>query len=99
MQVMGQNPQAQVLMQAANAHIAEHVAYAYREQMQRQIGATLPSPDAELPENVEVELSRLAAEASGQLLGKHQAEAQAQKIAETQQDPIVQMQQAELQLS
>lgn len=98
MQVMGQNPQAQVLMQAANAHIAEHVAYAYREQMQRQIGATLPSPDAELPENVEVELSRLAAEASGQLLGKHQAEAQAQKIAETQQDPIVQMQQAELQL-
>lgn len=98
MQVMGQNPQAQVLLQAANAHIAEHVAYAYREQMQRQIGATLPSPDEELPENVEVELSRLAAEASGQLLGKHQAEAQAQKIAETQQDPIVQMQQAELQL-
>lgn len=98
MQTMGQNPQAQVLMQAANAHIAEHVAFAYRDQMQRQIGATLPSPDAELPESIELELSRLAAEASGQLLGKHQAEAQAQKIAETQQDPIIQMQQAELQL-
>lgn len=98
MQVMGQNPQAQVLLQAANAHIAEHVAYAYREQMQRQIGATLPAPEAKLPEQVEMELSRLAAEASGQLLGKHQAEAQAQKNAEAQQDPIVQMQQAELQL-
>jgi hypothetical protein len=98
MQVMGQNPQAQVIMQAANAHITEHVAFAYREQLQRQMGVSLPAPDAELPEEIEVELSRLAAEASGQLLGKHQAEAQAQKNAQMQQDPVIQMQQAELQL-
>ena len=98
MQVMGQNPQAQVLLQAANAHIAEHVAFAYREQIQRQIGATLPAPDAELPEEVEVQLSKLAAEASAQLLQKHVAEAQAAKNAEMQQDPVIQMQQAELQL-
>jgi hypothetical protein len=98
MQVMGQNPQAQVLMQAANAHIAEHVAYAYRAQMERQIGATLPHPEAELPEEMEVELSKLSAEAAGQLLGKHVAEAQAQKNAQMQQDPVIQMQQAELQL-
>lgn len=98
MQVMGQNPQAQVLLQAANAHIAEHVAFAYREQLQRQIGATLPAPDAELPEEVEVQLSKLAAEASAQLLQKHVAEAQAAKNAEMQQDPVIQMQQAELQL-
>ena len=98
MQTMGQNPQAQVLMQAANAHIAEHVAFAYREQLQRQLGVTLPAPDAELSEEVEVELSRLAAEAAGQLLGKHQAEAQAQQNAQAQQDPIIQMQQQELQI-
>ena len=98
MEVMGQNPMAQVLMQAANAHITEHVAFAYREQLQRQMGVTLPAPDAELPEDVEVQLSRLSAEASGQLLGKHQAEAQAQKNAEMQEDPVIQMQQAELQI-
>jgi len=98
MQVMGQNPQAQVMMQAAQAHIAEHVAFAYREQLQRQMGVSLPPPDADLPEEIEVELSRLAAEASAQLLGKHQAEAQAQKNAEMQQDPVIQMQQAELQI-
>lgn len=98
MQVMGQNPQAQTMMQAAQAHIAEHVAFAYREQLQRQMGVTLPEPGEELPEQIEVELSRLAAEASGQLLGKHQAEAEAQRIAQQQQDPVIQMQQAELQL-
>jgi len=98
MEVMGQNPQAQMLMQAANAHITEHVAFAYRDQLQRQMGVTLPAPDAELPEDVEVQLSRLSAEASGQLLGKHMAEAQAQKNAQMQEDPVIQMQQAELQI-
>ena len=98
MQVMGQNPQAQVLIQAANAHIAEHVAYAYRAQMEKQIGAALPHPDKDLPEDIEVEISRLSAQAAGQLLGKHQAEAQAQQAAQAQQDPVIQMQQAELQL-
>ena len=98
MEVMGQNPQAQVMMQAAQAHISEHVAYAYRDQIQRQMGVELPHPDAELPEEIEVQLSRLAAEASAQLLGKHQAEAQAQKNAEMQEDPIIQMQQMEMQI-
>ena len=98
MQVMGQNPQAQVLMQAAQAHITEHVAFAYRDKLQRQLGVSLPAPDAELPEDIEVELSRLSAQAAGQLLGKHQAEAQAQKNAEAQQDPIIQMQQQEMQI-
>lgn len=98
MQIMGQNPQAQTLMAAAQAHITEHVAFAYRDALQRQMGVSLPAPDAELPKEMEVELSRLSAQASQQLLGKHQAEAQAQKNAEMQQDPIIQMQQAELQL-
>jgi hypothetical protein len=98
MQIMGQNPQAQVLLQAAQAHITEHVAFAYRDQIQRQMGVTLPAPDAELPEEIEMQLSRLSAQAAQQLLGKHQAEAQAAKNEEMQQDPIIQMQQAELEI-
>ena len=97
-QVMGQNPQAQVLMQAANAHITEHVAMAYRQKIEQQLGVSLPEPDAELPRAVEYQMSGLIAQAAGQLLGKHQAEAQAQQNAQTQQDPIVQMQQAEIQI-
>jgi hypothetical protein len=97
-QVMGQNPQAQVLMQAASAHITEHVAMAYRQKIEQQLGVTLPEPDAELPRQIEYQMSGLIAQAAGQLLGKNQAEAQAQQNAQTQQDPIVQMQQQELQI-
>lgn len=98
MEVMGQNPRAQVMMQEMHAHIAEHVAFAYREQLQRQMGVELPPPNEPLPEDTEVQLSRVAAEASRQLLGKHQAEAQAQQAAEQQQDPVIQMQQQELEI-
>jgi hypothetical protein len=97
-QIMGQNPQAQVLMQAASAHITEHVAMAYRQKIEQQLGVTLPEPDAELPRQIEYQMSGLIAQAAGQLLGKNQAEAQAQQNAQTQQDPIVQMQQQELQI-
>lgn len=97
-QVMGQNPQAQILMQAAQAHITEHVAMAYRQKIEQQLGVSLPEPDAELPRAVEYQMSGLIAQAAGQLLGKNQAEAQAEQNAQTQQDPIVQMQQAELQI-
>jgi hypothetical protein len=97
-QVMGQNPQAQILMQAANAHITEHVAMAYREKIEQQLGVTLPDPEAKLPREIEYQMSGLIAQAAGQLLGKNQAEARAQQAAQTAQDPLVQMQQAELQL-
>jgi hypothetical protein len=96
--VMGQNPQAQILMQAANAHITEHVAMAYREKIEQQLGVSLPDPEAKLPREVEYQMSGLIAQAAGQLLGKNQAEARAQQAAQTAQDPIVQMQQQELQL-
>jgi len=97
-QVMGQNPQAQILLQAANAHITEHVAMAYREKMEQQLGVSLPDPEAKLSREIEYQISGLIAQAAGQLLGKNQAEARAQQAAQTAQDPLVQMQQAELQL-
>ena len=97
-QIMGQNPQAQILMQAANAHITEHVAMAYREKMEKEMNMLLPDPEAKLPREIEYQLSGRIAQAASQLLGKNQAEAQAQQNAQMQQDPIVQMQQAELQI-
>jgi hypothetical protein len=95
---MGQNPMAQQMQAAIMAHIAEHVAFQYRNQIEERLGASLPAPNAELPEQVEVQLSKLVAQAAAQLTQMHQGEA-AQKQAMAQaQDPIIQMQQAELQL-
>jgi hypothetical protein len=96
MQIVGQNPQAQTIQAAAMAHINEHIAFEYRKQMEEQLGVPLPSPDETLPEDVELELSRLTAAAAQKLLAKDQAEAQQQQIQQQQQDPLIQMQQQEL---
>ena len=98
MQMMSQNPKAQMIQAAALAHINEHIAFEYRKQIEEQLGAPLPNPDEVLPEDVEVELARLTAAAAQKLLAKDQSEIQQQQAQQQQQDPIVQMQQQELQL-
>jgi hypothetical protein len=97
-QQMGQNPMAQQMMGAIQAHIAEHLAYAYRKKIEEQLGVPLPKPNEKLPEEVEVQLSQLVAQASTQLLQQNMAMAQQQKNQQMAQDPIIQMQQAELQI-
>jgi hypothetical protein len=96
MQMMSQNPQAQMIQAAALAHINEHIAFEYRKQIEEQLGVPLPKPDENLPEDIELELSRLTAQAAQKLLSKDQAEMQQQQAQQQQQDPLIQMQQQEL---
>jgi hypothetical protein len=95
---MGQNPMAQQMMAAIQAHIAEHLAFSYRRKIEEQMGVPLPPPGEQLPEQVEVQLSQLVAQASAQLLNANMAQQQQQQAQQMQQDPLVQMQQAELQI-
>jgi hypothetical protein len=97
-QIIGQNPQAQAMMAALQAHISEHLAFEYRNQIEEQAGVPYPAPDAKMDEETEVQISRLAAAAAQQLTQKNQAQAAQQKAQQMQQDPLVQMQQQELQL-
>ena len=98
MQIIGQNPQANVMSAALMAHINEHVAFEYRKQIEEMLGVPLPEMDKELSPEMEVEVSRMMAAAAGKLLQKDQAEAAQQQAQQMAQDPLVQMQQAELQL-
>jgi hypothetical protein len=98
MQIVGQNPKAQMIQASMMAHINEHVAFEYRKQIQEQLGVPLPDMDKEMPREIEVEVSRMLAAAADKLLMKSQAEVQQQQAMQAAQDPIVQMQQAELQL-
>ena len=97
-QQMGQNPMAQQMASAVQAHIASHLAFLYRQKIQDQLGMPLPAPDQQLPEEAEVQLSQLVAQASTQLLQLNLAHAQQQKAQQQAQDPIIQMQQQELQI-
>jgi len=98
MQMIGQNPQAKPIMAALQAHIAEHLGFNYRKQMEEKLGAPLPPPGEELPEQVEVNLARLVADAGKQLTQQHQQQAAQQAAQQKAQDPVIQMQQAELQI-
>ena len=95
---IGQSPMAQQMQASIMAHIAEHVAFKYRVDIEKRLGATLPAPNIEMPEEVEVQLSKLVAQAAAQLLKMNQGKAAQQQAQATAQDPIVQMQQAELQI-
>jgi hypothetical protein len=97
-QIMGQNPQAQTLMAAMNAHIAEHLAFAYRQKIEEAAGVPYPAPDQPMDEATEVEVSRLAAAAAKQVLAQSQAKQAQEQAQQAAQDPIVQMQQQELQI-
>jgi hypothetical protein len=97
-QLVGQSQKAGIIQAAMEAHIAEHMAFEYRKQIEEQLGVPLPAPDEVLPEDVELEISRLVARAGQQLLQKDQAEAQKQQTQEQAEDPIIQMQKAELEI-
>ena len=101
-QIVGQNPNAQMLQAAMMAHINEHVGYEYRKQMEAAMGLTLPNyeedDDVMIPKEIEVEVSQRAAQATQQLLQQHMSEAQQQQAQEQMQDPIIQMQMQELQI-
>ena len=97
LQLVGQSPQASMIQAAAMAHISEHIGFQYRREIEKQLGVELPPPDSPLPEDVEVALSKLVADAAGKLLKNSQAEAQQKEIQQKMQDPVVmaQMQDAQ----
>ena len=98
MQMMGQNPMAQQMQGAIMSHVAEHMAFKYRNDIEEQLGVQMTAPDQEIPEDAEVQISRLVAQAAQQLLQTNQQQAQSQQAQQMAQNPMLQMQQAELQL-
>jgi hypothetical protein len=103
-QIIGQNPMAQQITASLQAHIMEHVAFQYRREIEKQLGAALPPlpqddrEEYDLPPEFEAQLSQLAAAAAARVLQKDKAEAQMQQAAQQQQDPLVQMQMMDLQI-
>jgi len=97
-QMIGQNPQAKQIMAAMQAHIAEHLGFSYRKQIEERLGTDLPPPNKELPEDIEVELSRLVAKAGTQLTQAHQKQVAQQQAQKQAQDPLMQLKQAEVQV-
>jgi hypothetical protein len=100
-QMIAQNPMGQQIVAGLQAHIAEHFGFKYRQQIEQQMGAPIPylkDEDETIPEEYEVQLSRLVAQASAQLLQQNQVQAAQAQAQQQMQDPIIQMQMQELQI-
>lgn len=102
--IIGMNPQAaQTLQSAMMAHVFEHLGMEYRKQVEQAMGQTLPpynedADETQMPQDMEIKVSQMAAQASQQLLQQNMQEAQQQKNQQAAQDPLLQLQQAELQI-
>jgi hypothetical protein len=96
--IIGQNPQAQSIMAAMHAHLAEHAGFAYRQKIEQELGVPLPHPEKPMDAETEKDLAPLVAQAAQQLLQKNQQEAAAQQAQQQAQDPMVQMEMQKLQL-
>lgn len=103
-QLVGQSPMAQQIGAGMQAHIAEHLGYAYRQQIEQIMGTTLPLEPQEgeeppkMPPQMAAQVAQMSAQAAQQLLGKNQQEAAQQQAQQQMQDPIIQMQMKDQQL-
>jgi|TARA_R100001530_G_scaffold61731_2_gene44551 hypothetical protein len=95
---IGQNPRANEIMGAMQAHLGEHMGFLYRQQIETNLGAPLPPPNEEYVEVLENSIASLQAQAAIQLNKEKQAQAAQQQAQQIAEDPLVQMQQRELQL-
>jgi hypothetical protein len=103
-QLLQGNPQAPMMQQAMMAHINEHLGFEYRRQIEQTLGMPLPAEKTEegddnhLNPEVEARLAPMLAMAAQQLLQKNSQEVAQQQAQQQAQDPLVQMQQQELQI-
>jgi len=97
-EMVGQSPNANSILAAFTAHITEHIAFQYRKEIEKQMGAPLPPPDEPLPEDIELRLSELVSQAAERVLADSQAEERQKEVQEKLEDPVIQQREKELEI-
>lgn len=98
MEMIGQSPNAMKLQAQMEAHIAEHLAHQYRQEIQETLGVELPPLGEQLPPEIENRISRLVATAAVRLRKKHEAEAKQKEFQQIEEDPAFQLRKMEVQI-
>ena len=99
-QLVGMSPMAQAIQAAGAAHINEHVAMAYRKQLEAKLGVTLPTEEQtkNMSPEIAARVAQMAAQAAQKLLAQNQQEAAQQQAQQQAEDPVLQLQKMELQI-
>lgn len=93
MQMVGQSPSGQGIQNAMQAHLQEHLAYAYRTQIEQQLGHSLPPADQPMDPKMQAQLEMPLAQAAQKLLQQNQTQAANDAAQQAAQDPVLQLQQ------
>jgi hypothetical protein len=97
-QMIGQSPQGQAIQTAMQAHLQEHLGFAYRTQIEQKLGHALPPADQPMDPKMEAQLAMPLAQAAQQLLQQNQQQAAQDQAQQAAQDPVLQLQQQDQQL-
>jgi hypothetical protein len=104
MSLLQNNPMSQSLQSAMMAHINEHLGFQYRIEIEKQLGVSMPpkadenGEDINMDPAVEAKLAPMLAQAATQLLQMNQQQAAQQQAMQQAQDPLLQLQQQEVQI-
>lgn len=97
-QFISQSPNAQAFTAAMQSHMAEHLAFSYRRALEMKVGVSLPNPGDKLPDNVENDISKLAALGAEKLSAANAQAAQQQQQQQEANDPLNIIQKKELEI-
>ena len=92
-QTLSQSPLANSIMGAYSAHLAEHIGFEYRKQIEKHLGVPLPAVGEPIPPEIEQQLSQLEAQAGRKLAQERAAKQQQEEQKKKQQDPLYQLEQ------
>ena len=86
------NPLAQQILPSLLAHINEHLAYQYVQEIEQVIGHPLPKQgQGPIPPQLESQISPIVAQAASIITGQKQQEQAAQQAQQNMQDPLIQI--------
>lgn len=94
--LLEQSPNAKAMQGTMAAHIQEHVAYAYRDRIQQVLGFQMPAMDQDMPEDSEIQFSRVVSQAARKLTEKSIAEQKQLEAKQITEDPNWQLRKQEM---
>ena len=94
--ILGQSPNAGAILASASSYVNDHLTMKFRDQVEKEMGVALPPIGEPIPADVEKRISELVAEAAQRVTQRAMQEAEQNRIAEQQQDPLIQMKEREI---
>jgi len=98
LEMLKASPSAAKMQGAMEAHLADHLAHQYRDEIQQMLGVELPPIGEQQPPEVEAMLARALADASVRLRELHEAQAIKKQAEAVASDPVYQLREREVAL-